>query len=75
MNEDMMVKNCMYYLIFIEVDRVYLKEGAYSSYCNITNKPFIYPLKDYDESLPYNEQTGECSKILNYYIDLIEKVK
>ena len=74
-NEDMMDKNCMYYLIFIEVDRVYLKEGAYSSYCNITHKPFIYPLKDYDESLPYNKQTGECSKILNYYIDLIEKVK
>lgn len=41
----------------------------------ISHKPFIYPLKDYDESLPYNEQTGECSKILNYYIDLIEKVK
>ena len=62
-----------YYLLFINKmtnDYKYNEKEI-----NIFHKPFIYPLKDYDESLPYNEQTGECSKILNYYIDLIEKVK
>ena len=62
-----------YYLIFISRisdERLYIDNKL-----TISHKPFIYPLKDYDESLPYNEQIGECSKILNYYIDLIEKVK
>ena len=62
-----------YYLIFISRisdERLYIDNKL-----TISHKPFIYPLKDYDESLPYNEQTGECSKILNYYIDLIKKVK
>lgn len=64
--------NC-YYLIFIPILDYYNK--IVENEITISHKPFIYPLKDYDESLSYNEQTGECSKILNYYIDLIEKVK
>lgn len=63
-----------YYLIFLDNQKNDLK-GNQILDISISNKPFIYPLKDYDESLPYNEQTGECSKILNYYINLIEKVK
>ena len=63
-----------YYLIFLANGFEYLNGAKFTEY-KISHKPFIYPLKDYDESLPYNEQTGECSKILNYYIDLIEKVK
>ena len=66
----------MFYLIFFD-EKVICDSGVgeYNNEITISHKPFIYPLKDYDESLPYNEQTGECSKILNYYIDLIEKVK
>lgn len=68
-----------YVLIFINEmkseNNLYYEDGYYNRDIKIKHKPFIYPLKDYDESLPYNEQTGECSKILNYYIDLIEKVK
>ena len=41
----------------------------------VNYKSFIYPLKDYNPSLPYDKQEGECRKILNYYIDLIEKIK
>ena len=67
-------ENC--FLIFFDDNTFgYKEEGNYRNEYIIRNKPFIYPLKDYDESLSYNEQTGECSKILNYYIDLIEKVK
>lgn len=62
-----------YYLIFRSENVEYTNK--ISDRLIISYKPFIYPLKDYDESLPYNEQTGECSKILNYYIDLIGKVK
>ena len=62
-----------YYLLFISNEN-FDKKYQRLEY-KISHKPFIYPLKDYDESLPYNEQTSECSKILNYYIDLIEKVK
>ena len=62
-----------YYIIFDSGN--ISRENSIENYLTIFHKPFIYPLKDYDESLPYNEQTGECSKILNYYIDLIEKVK
>lgn len=62
-----------YYLVFMNNNKYYF--GIDFTETKIFHKPFIYPLKDYDESLPYNEQTGECSKILNYYIDLIEKVK
>lgn len=62
-----------YYLIFIINNK--RDSGLDFTEITISHKPFIYPLKDYDESLSYNEQTGECSKILNYYIDLIEKVK
>lgn len=73
------INKISYYLIFIdklvESNSKVLKEGYYVKENHISHKPFIYPLKDYDESLPYNEQTGECSKILNYYIDLIEKAK
>ena len=65
-----------FYLLFFNKNIIYdIGLGEYSNEKIISHKPFIYPLKDYDESLPYNEQTGECSKILNYYIDLIEKVK
>ena len=65
-----------FYLLFFNENIIYdIGLGEYSNEIIISHKPFIYPLKDYDESLPYNEQTGECSKILNYYIDLIEKVK
>lgn len=63
-----------YYLVFLQSKKTKYDEISFYKY-EIINKPFIYPLKDYNESLPYNEQTGECSKILNYYIDLIEKVK
>ena len=62
-----------YYLLFISNEN-FDKKYQRLEY-KISHKPFIYPLKDYNESLPYNKQTGECSKILNYYIDLIEKVK
>ena len=69
----------VYYLFFINNSKndceTSYEEGHYFKIYNIKYKPFIYPLKNYNESLPYNKQTGECSKILNYYIDLIEKVK
>lgn len=66
--------NDTYYLLFL--NNSYNNDETYRiKEITISHKPFIYPLKDYNESLPYNEQTGECSKILNYYIDLIEKVK
>ena len=76
--KNMMVNNqcnlsIQYYLIFRCENIEYTNK--ISDRLIISHKPFVYPLKDYDESLPYNEQTGECSKILNYYIDLIEKVK
>ena len=67
------INNNCFYLIFITQNE--FNEKTAENEITISHKPFIYPLKDYDESLPYNEQTGECSKILNYYIDLIEKVK
>ena len=68
--------NCNYYLLFINnKELIDYNESNINNEMIISHKPFIYPLKDYDESLPYNEQTGECSKILNYYIDLIGKVK
>ena len=68
--------NLKFYLLFFNENIIYdIGLGEYSNEIIISHKPFIYPLKDYDESLPYNEQTGECSKILNYYIDLIGKVK
>ena len=71
---EVVVPKVDYYLIFLNNKQIICDEITFYKY-KIINKPFIYPLKDYDESLPYNEQTGECSKILNYYIDLIEKVK
>ena len=68
--------NVKYYLVIIELDNLlYNSSGQYCNIINISHKPFIYPLKDYNEFLPYNAQTGECKEILNYYIDLIEKVK
>ena len=67
------INNNCFYLIFIIKNE--FNEKTAENEITISHKPFIYPLKDYDESLQYNEQTGECSKILNYYIDLIEKVK
>ena len=74
-DKKLILNKTIYYLIFIEYGKDKNIEGAYFSNISISHKPFIYPLKDYDESLPYDKQTGECSKILNYYIDLIEKVK
>ena len=68
------LKQCDYYLFFLN-DRIDMSTGFHYEVNKKLHKPFIYTLKDYDESLLYNEQTGECSKILNYYIDLIEKVK
>ena len=38
---------------------------------NIFNIPFIKELEDYDESLKYNEQTGKCKTVIDYYINLI----
>lgn len=67
------INNNCFYLIFIKQNE--FNEKTAENEITISHKPFIYPLKDYDESLPYNEQTSECSKILNYYIDLIEKFK
>ena len=67
------VYECEYYLLFINkvINNDYQIKYEYT----IRYKPFIYPLEDYDESLPYDKQNGECSKILNYYNDLIEKTK
>ena len=67
------INNNCFYLIFIMKNE--FNEKTAENEITISHKPFIYPLKDYDESLPYNEQTSECSKILNYYVNLIEKVK
>ena len=67
-------KRYNYYLFFLSCE-IDISVGYHYEINDKIYKPFIYPLKDYNESLPYNEQTGECSKILNYYIDLIEKVK
>ena len=67
--------NC-YYLVFIDVRKSDDSDTFhYQSEYIIRYKPFIYPLEDYDESLPYDKQNEKCSKILNYYIDLIEKTK
>lgn len=80
MNSELYIKtkniflNSNYYLIFISEDNHFSKDFHYNNY-TIRYKPFIYSLEDYDESLPYDKQNGKCSKILNYYIDLIEKTK
>ena len=71
--KDFIIAKEKYYLVFI--NEVIGGKNKNIDEITISHKPFIYPLKDYDESLPYDKQTGECSKILNYYIDLIEKVK
>ena len=68
------INDSEYYLFFIN-EEINTPIGYHYNVIDKIYKPFIYPLKDYDESLSYNEQTGECSKILNYYINLIEKVR
>ena len=40
----------------------------------IDYNPFIEELKDYDESLEYYEQTGECKVKIDYYLDLINNI-
>ena len=63
-----------YYLIFLESD-VINNDRLFNYEYKINFSPFISLLKDYDEFLPYDKQEGECRKILDYYIDLIEKIK
>ena len=63
-----------YYLVFVNFTKN-IKEGIFNSDIEIKYSPFIYALEGYNPSFPYNNQTGECRKILNYYIDLIEKTK
>lgn len=72
----MIVNDNTYYLVFIDIKQNNVNGDVhYQSEYIIRYKPFIYSLEDYDESLPYDKQNGKCSKILNYYIDLIEKTK
>lgn len=62
-----------YYLIFIN-KKYYQdsdKKADSSSEIEITHLPFIKELEDYDESLKYNEQTGKCKSVIDYYINLI----
>ena len=73
-DNSIILKTNNYYLIFLESD-VINNDRLFNYEYKINFSPFIYLLKDYDEFLPYDKQEGECRKILDYYIDLIEKIK
>lgn len=62
------------YLVFgqnsIEDD---MKNVEYTKISIIYDQPFIIELKDYNESLKYDEQIGKCKNTINYYVNLIKE--
>lgn len=63
------------YLIFINSEVFNSKEYDMDCRINISHPQFIEELPDYNEDLPYDKQEGKSGKIINYYIDLINKNK
>lgn len=72
-----LIKICtnQFYLLFNSKQNQ-KKNNQYSHYQKIIidYNPFIEELKDYDESLEYYEQTGECKVKIDYYLDLINNI-
>lgn len=64
------------YIIFLksELTNKYTSTDYYKKEV-VNHKQFIEALPDYNEDLPYNKQEGKSGKIINYYIDLINKNK
>lgn len=64
------------YIIFLksELTNKYTSTDYYKKEV-INHKQFIEELPDYNEDLPYDKQEGKSGKIINYYIDLINKNK
>ena len=68
--------NTAIYLVFNNINNS--KKNNKESFCceiNISSKLFMIELPNYDESLSYNNQTGESKKIIDYYLNIINKNK
>ena len=65
------------YLIFNNISNFIDNDNKKSFYrdINIDSKLFMVELPNYDESLSYNNQTGESKKIIDYYLNIINKNK
>lgn len=50
-------------------------KGYYNCNVNIQTHHFIEELVDYNESLSFDKQTGKSKKIIDYYLNLINKNK
>lgn len=65
-----------YYIVFYNefIERQHIS-NYYSGIFYISHPQFIEELPDYNKDLPYDKQEGKSGKIINYYIDLINKNK
>lgn len=66
-----------YYLVFNTFSKYYENESKkyYNCDINIDSYHFIEELVDYNESLSFDKQTGKSKKIIDYYLNLINKNK
>lgn len=65
------------YLVFDNLYKYFENsiEGYYDCDVNIQTHHFIEELVDYNESLSFDKQTGKSKKIIDYYLNLINKNK
>ena len=64
-----------YYIVFINDMLNDIHIDKYNGDNYVGSYQFIQELPDYDPSLSYDKQEGKSGKIINYYIDLINKTK
>ena len=65
------------YLVFDNVYKYLENEinGSYDSDAYVNSKHFIIELPNYNESLSHDNQKGESKKIIDYYLNIINKNK
>lgn len=61
------------YLVFNSIYKYRNNNIESNYYCDIkiSHKEFVKELKDYNESISYDNQKGESQKIINYYMEII----
>ena len=63
------------YLLFNSHNNNDNNKNIYTCNVLINHKYFIEELEDYNESLSFDKQTGKSKKIIDYYLNLINKNK
>lgn len=76
-SKDISINTNKTYILFYNDYKYFENEAKGYYYCgvNIQTHHFIEELEDYNESLSFDKQTGKSKKIIDYYLNLINKNK